>query len=174
MEENSPAWVSFAQIQCSEDPELVDKSLARDEALDAVLNDIVADATVGVESTTRRFYSLCRNRLSKQRRRRQIDSLPFNSDRRRGGAEFGGAPTTLVAHDPLHQLAHAQLVSLLRTVLPNEDVRILLALADGYSYSEMAEVRGRSVPSLKAKVFRVRERVRKSGIAGDLANWPRG
>jgi hypothetical protein len=174
MEENSPAWASYAQIQLSNDPESIDKSLARDEALDAVLNDIVADPTAGTESTTRRFYSLCRNRLSKQRRRRQIDRLPFKSDRRRGGVEFGGAPTTLAAHDPLHQLAHAQLVGLLRTVLPNEDVGILLELADGYSYSEMAQARGRTVPSLKAKVFRIRKRVRKSGIAGDLDCWPRG
>jgi hypothetical protein len=92
MEENSPAWASYAQIQLSNDPESIDKSLARDEALDAVLNDIVADPTAGTESTTRRFYSLCRNRLSKQRRRRQIDSLPFKSDRRRGGWNGGARP----------------------------------------------------------------------------------
>ena len=73
----------------------------------------------------------------------------------------------------LDQIAYAQLTDLLCTVLPEEDFRLLLEIADGHSYSDMASAHHKTVSSLKAKVFRVREKVKNSRISASLRSWPR-
>ena len=43
MSECNPAWQFFAALQSEADPQSIDRSLARDEALDVVLDEILAD-----------------------------------------------------------------------------------------------------------------------------------
>ena len=68
----------------------------------------------------------------------------------------------------LDQIAYHQLVDLIRTVLPDEDFMLLLEIADGHSYADIARDRDMTVSSLKSKAFRVRERVRNSSISATL------
>jgi DNA-directed RNA polymerase specialized sigma24 family protein len=71
-------------------------------------------------------------------------------------------------------MAYSQLVDRLRSVLPEHELSLLLDIADGHSYSEMARARDKTVSSVKAKVFRVREKVRSRRISAELCAWPRG
>lgn len=165
MDESNSAWQFFAALQREADPKSVDRSLARDEALDAVLDEVVNDPALDRDLISNRFNSLCRNRLSKHIHRRVIDSRRFRGTQRRGGRDFGS--TLLMSSTPsaFDQVAYYQLKDLLRTVLPEEDFNLLLEIADGHSYSDMARARQKTVSSLKAKVFRVREKVRNSQIS---------
>ena len=43
MSESIPAWQFFAALQSESDPQSVDRSSARDEALDVVLDEVLAD-----------------------------------------------------------------------------------------------------------------------------------
>lgn len=168
MDENNSAWQFFAALQREADPKSVDRSFARDEALDAVLDEVVTDSSLNSDLISNRFRSLCRNRLSKHIHRRVIDSGRFRSTQRRGGRDF--CSTLLMSSTPsaFDQVAYFQLKDLLRTVLPEEDFNLLLEIADGYSYSDMAQARHKTVSSLKAKVFRVREKVRNSQLSATL------
>ena len=67
MSENDPAWQFFAALQTEADPHSIDRSSARDEALDVVLADILTDPALDGELVRKRYYSLCRNRLSKHK-----------------------------------------------------------------------------------------------------------
>lgn len=173
MNESDPAWQFFASLQREADPRSVDRSLARDEALDAVLEEVVTGSARERDLISKRFRSLRRNRLSKHIHRRVIDCRRFRSTHRRGGADLGGVLLTPPTPSVLDQIAYAQLRALLRAVLPEDDFRMLLEIADGHSYSEMARARHKTVSSLKAKVFRVRGKVRNSRISAILCSWPR-
>lgn len=173
MNESNPAWLFFAALQCEADPRSIDLSLAREEALDAVLDEVVADPSLGGDLITNRFHSLCRNRLSKHTHRRAIDSRRFRSTHRRGGTDLGSIVLMPPAPSVFDQVAYAQLTDLVRTVLPAEDFSFLLDIADGQSYSDMARARQKTVSSLKAKVFRVRQKVQNSRISPILRSWPR-
>ncbi len=53
-------------------------------------------------------------------------------------------------------------------MLPEEELELLLEIADGHSYADMARERNISVSSLKSKAFRVREKVRNSRMSATL------
>lgn len=167
-EDGNPAWQAFAALQCEADPQSIDRSTARDEALDVVLDEIVSAPATDQDAIRKRFYSLCRNRLSKQNNRRAIDRRRFRGTHRRGGADFGSVVLVAPARTVADHLAYKQLTDLVRTVLAEEELTLLLAIADGDSYVGLASDRHTTVSSLKSKAFRIREKVRNSGIAATL------
>src|ERR1019366_1725829 len=116
----------------------------------------------------KRCYSLCRNRLSKQNNRRALDVQRFRSTHRRDGKDFGGLLLTAPVPTVLNQLAYAQLEQLVRTVLPEEELMVLLAIAAGSSYAEIARDHDMTVSGLKSKAFRIREKLRSSRISAAL------
>ena len=72
------------------------------------------------------------------------------------------------ARSVFDEIAYGQLTDLIRTVLPEEDFVFLLEIADGERYADMARDRNMTVSGLKSKAFRVREKVRNSGISATL------
>jgi hypothetical protein len=165
---SDPAWQVFAALQSHSDPQSVDRSLARDEALDAVLDDIVSAPAPDERAVQKRYYSLCRNRLSKQKNRRALDRSRSRGTHRRGGSEFGSVLLTPPAHTVSDHLAYKQLVALISTELLAEELRLLLDIADGRSYVEMARDWNTSVSGLKSKAFRIRQKLRHSRIGATL------
>lgn len=168
MSDGNPAWQLFAALQNEADPQSIDRSSARDEALDVVLDEIVS-APVADESTIRkRYYSLCRNRLSKQNNRRSVDRRRNRGTHRRGGTDSGavmlGTPVRTVVDD----LAYDQSLDLIRSVLPEQELKLLLEIADGHDYDEISRAHNMSVSGLKSKAFRIREKVRNSRISDAL------
>lgn len=173
MTESHPAWHSFAILQSAVDPLSIDRSLARDEALDAVLADLEADPTCGEEALKKRFYSLRRNRRSKQISRRKLEARRFRPTHRRATAPDAAVALMPPARCVIDQIAYEQLTALILTVLPPEELQILLEIADGHSYAEMASARHTTLSSLKSRAFRVREKVRSSAIAPVLRSGGR-
>jgi hypothetical protein len=168
MTASDPAWQFFAALQSQSDPQSVDRSLARDEALDVVLDELVSDPTPDEHLLQKRFYSLCRNRLSKQNNRRALDRRGVRGTHRRGGTDLGGLLLTAPARTVCDQLADSQLVDLIRTLLLTEELMLLLEIADGRSYADMARDRRITVSGLKSKAFRIRGKVRNSRICTAL------
>jgi hypothetical protein len=173
MNESNSAWQYFESLQRTADPHSVDRSLARDEALDAVLDEVLANPSPDKDLISNRFYSLCRNRLSKQLHRRSIDNRRIRSTQRRGGADYGSELPGSPVDSPFHQISYRQLTDLIRTVLPDQDFELLLEIADGVGYSDIARSQSKTVSSLKTKVFRVREKLRNSQISPILLGWRR-
>jgi hypothetical protein len=168
MSESDPAWQFFAALQREADPQSIDRSSARDEALDVVLDEVLTGPAPDGDLVRKRYYSLCRNRLSKNKHRRALDWRRFRGTHRRGGTDFGSVLLKAPARSIFDQIAYGQLTDLIRTVLPEEDLMLLLEIADGHSYTDMARDRDMTVSSLKSKAFRVREKVRNSSISATL------
>jgi len=168
MTTNDPAWQFFAALQSEADPHSVDRSSARDEALDAVLDELVTDPAPNKDILRTRFYSLCRNRLSKHSHRRALERGRFRASHRRGGTDVGSVLLIPPARNVFDQIAYGQLTNLIRTVLLEEEFILLLEIAEGHSYADMASDRNTTVTSLKSKAFRVRAKVRNSRIAATL------
>lgn len=168
MSECIPAWQFFAALQSESDPQSVDRSSARDEALDVVLDEVLADPAPDGELVRKRYYSLRRNRLSKLNNRRALDRFRCRSTHRRCGSDIGSVLLMAPARDVVDQIAYGQLTDLIRTVLPDEDFMFLLDAADGEAYADMASDRDMTVSGVKSKAFRVREKVRNSGISATL------
>ena len=95
------------------------------------------------------------------------DRLRSNAAHRRGGTSRS---VLLTAPEPtvFDQLAYSQLTTLIRTVLSEEELRLLVQIADGHSYADIASNHNMTVPGLKSKASRVREKVRNSGISAVL------
>jgi hypothetical protein len=157
MSDGNPAWQFYSALQAEADPQSIDRSLARDEALDAVLHDVAGDRVTDEALLRKRYYSLCRNRLSKQNNRRELDRRRVRGTHRRGGADFGGVMLTAAARTVVDHLAYHQILDLIRTVLVEEELRLLVEIADGRSYDDLARDRNITVSSLKSKAFRVRQ-----------------
>ncbi len=168
MSESYPTWQLFTALEGEADPQSIDRSSARDEALDVVLDEILADPAPDGDLVRKRYYSLCRNRLSKCKHRRALDRGRFRGSHRRGGTDFGSVLVTPPVRSVLDQIAYVQLTELIRTVLPEEDFMLLLEISDGHSYADMARDRSMTVSGLKSKAFRAREKVRNSRISAIL------
>jgi hypothetical protein len=168
MSESDPAWQFFAALQSEADPQSIDRSLARDEAIDVVLDEVLTDPAPDGDLVRKRYYSLCRNRLSKCKHRRALDRRRSRGSHRRGGTDYGSVLVAPPARSVFDQIAYGQLTDLIRTVLPDEDFILLLEIADGHSYADLARDRNMTVSGLKSKAFRVREKVRNSGISATL------
>ena len=173
MSDGNPAWQFFAALQGEADPQSIDRSLARDEALDAVLDEILTDPVQDKDLIRKRFHSLCRNRLSKYRHRRALDRHRDRGTHRRGGTDFGSVLLTAPTPSVSNQIAYGQMTELIRTVLTEEELRLLLEMADGHSYADLARDRDVTISSLKSKAFRIREKVRESRISATLRRWGR-
>jgi DNA-directed RNA polymerase specialized sigma24 family protein len=161
---NDPAWKVFAALQSEPDPRSIHRSVARDEALDAVLAEVLTESALDLERTRKRFDSLRRNRLSKHNNRLALDRRRFRATHRRGGSDFGSVLLMVPERTVFDQVAYNQLAALIRTVLPEEEFRLLLEIADGQSYAEVARDRNMTISGVKSKAFRIREKVRKSRI----------
>lgn len=168
MSECDPAWQFFAALQGEADPQSIDRSLARDEALDVVLDEVLTDPAPDGDLVRKRYYSLCRNRLSKLNNRRALDRLRCRGTHRRGGGDIGSVLLMAPARSVFDQIAYGQLTDLIRTVLPEEDFVFLLEIADGQRYADTARDGNMTVSGLKSKAFRIREKVRNSGISATL------
>jgi DNA-directed RNA polymerase specialized sigma24 family protein len=166
MSDPNPSWQFFAALQLEADPKSVDRSLAREEALSAVLNEIITDS--GIDSLRKRFDSLNRNRTTKQHNRRAVIKNYFRSTHRRGGKEFGNLLLTVPAHTVFDRLAYEQLTKLISTVLSKEELSLLLDIAEGQRYAEIARHWNMTVSSLKSKAFRIREKLQRSKISAVL------
>ncbi len=164
-------WTVFSEIQENNDPSSVDQALGREEALDQILDEIVANPSVSEERIYKRFRSLSRNRRSKYCYRRDLDWNRGRPDRRRGGQYFSSpsfqspAPNVF---DVFEDIARAELVTLVRSVLPQEDFHLLWEIAEGISYRDLAYARAVSIATIKARVFRIRERIRTSAVGEAL------
>ena len=168
MTASNPAWQLFADLQNESDPQTIDRSSARDEALDVVLDEVLMNPASDKNLICKRFYSLCRNRLSKHIHRRALDRCRSHGTHRRGGTDFGSLLLSAPATSVVDQIAYSQMTDLIRTVLLEEELRLLLEIADGDSYVELARDRNITVSSLKSKAFRLREKVRNSRILAAL------
>ena len=101
MNEDSTAWQAYAEIHRSTDPQSIDSSLARDEALGCCFDDVLACSVADDgQFVPRRFQSLCRNRFPKQLRRREIDAHRFAVHR--GGAAANSEPLRLYLRRQMH------------------------------------------------------------------------
>jgi len=168
MTASDPAWQFFAILQNEVDPKSVDRSLARGEALDAVLDEVLVDPSADRNLLRNRFGSLCRNRLSKQTHRRAIDADRFRATHRRGGTGFGSILLSPPARNVVDDIAYAQITDLIRTVLDEDEFRLLLDIADGDSYADLVRDRNITISNLKSKVFRARQKIRNSRISTPL------
>ena len=92
----------------------------------------------------------------------------FRGTHRRCGSDCGSVLLMAPARDVVDQIGYRQLTELIRTVLPEDEFMLLLDIADGEAYAEMARDRNMTVSGVKSKVFRVREKVRNSGISATL------
>jgi len=168
MSDGNPAWQFFAALQAEADPQSIDRSSARDEALDAILDDVLADPAPDKDLVRKRYYSLCRNRLSKYHHRRALDKLRGRCTHRRGGTDSGSLLLNAPARSVFDQMAYGQMTDLIRTVLSEEELVLLLEIGNGHNYADLARERNISLSSLKSKAFRVRARVRNSRISATL------
>ena len=168
MSDSNSASQLFAALQAKADPQSIDRSLARDEALDAVLDEVLTNPVPDKDLVRKRFHSLCRNRLSKYSHRRALDRQRGRATHRRGGTEFGSVLLTAPAPSVFNQIAYGQMTDLISKVLTEDEFRLLLEIADGHRCADLARDSNVTVSSLKSKLFRIREKVRTSRVSAIL------
>ena len=161
-------WTVFARLQEDTEPNSIEQSLGREEALDEVLDEIVANPSISEDRICRRFRSLSRNRRAKYSHRRCLEQNRVRPSCRRGGRDFGSSSLQPVAPDVFDQIARDELVMLVRSVLSEDDFRLLWEIAEGMSYRNAARTWAISVACLKARVFRIREQARVSAVGQAL------
>lgn len=162
------AWQVIAALQLEADSPTIDRSRAREEAFDVVLAETLADPTPNPDKADKRFRSLCRNRQSKHEHRRELEQNLYRPGYRRGGSDFGHAILTVPARTVLDELICDQLTLVVRAELSKEEFEMLMEIADGASYDEMAQSRGLTTASLKSRILRARNKVRKGPNAAML------
>jgi hypothetical protein len=59
-------------------------------------------------------------------------------------------------------------LDLIRTVLPEQELKLLVEIDDGHNYYEVSRDRNMTVSGLKSKAFRIREKVRNSRLSDAL------
>jgi DNA-binding CsgD family transcriptional regulator len=72
------------------------------------------------------------------------------------------------AHTVVDSLSYREVTDLIATVLSKEDLRLLLEIADGDRYADIARDHNMSVSCLKSKAYRIREKLRKSRVSAAL------
>ena len=161
-------WTTFAALQERTEPQSIDQSLGREEALTEVLGDIIGNPSISEDRIRRRFATLSRNRTSKYRHRRNLERDSARPSHRRGGRYLESSSLWPPVPDVSEQIAWAELVGLVRSVLPEHDFQLLWEVAEGESYRNLACEQGTSVASTKAKIFRARKRIRMSAVGQRL------
>lgn len=168
MKKHDPAWDLFTALQRTPDSQSIDQTIARDEALDAVLDDMSSDHSSDSSIVWKRYYSLCKNRLSKQKNRRVIHRRRSRCTHRRGGTEFGAV---ILQHPQLSvvtDLAYRQSLDLIRALLTEAEFMMLMKIADGFSYDELARDQKVTLSAIKSKALRIRAKIHNSPAAGVL------
>ncbi len=161
----SPAWNAFAthQTELLAAHKITPRTLGDEEALVEILDDLGRGALSDAESVHRRFGFLEANRATKYRRRAGIE-----------GERVDGNDAPASAPDPTETIALRQLaVRALAGVCPR-DGQALWALADGASYREVAARYGLTETNLKARISRIRARLRRSPTGAGIMNSPLG
>lgn len=140
-------WRAYARVQTklSNRARLDDRSWGLEEALDRfILGDPATDPISAVDMD--RAYASRSRRERSQSRRRAILLAPF--------VQTGSDPeAALLAREEL------RIVSLEAT---SDEFSLLLNLADGAEYSDLAAVRAVSVVALRASAFRIRKRLHRA------------
>jgi len=165
-------WAVFANLQNATEPRSMDQSLGREEALNEVLNEITTiPSAISDERILKRFVNLCGNRSTKYRHRRKLDEKRSRPAYKRGGCFFVPAIRS-GALDISEKIALSELVTLVQRALPEQDFQLLRNIAEGDSYCEISSEHGVSTACIKARVFRIRERIKRSPLGQMLcAAW---
>ena len=161
-------WSTFADFQRDGEPLSIERALGREEALTNVLEELINDPSTSDHNLRRRFASLSRNRSSKYYHRRDLERNQARPSYRRGGRGFDSSSTAPIGSDLSEEIAQAELVMLVRDLLPEHDFLLLWEIAEGRTYSDVACDQEVSVASIKARVFRIRARIRMSPIGQEL------
>lgn len=150
--EPTPGWMAFARLQHFVNSLPIDTTFwGRDEAATDLVDDLASDDLLPAE-VNRRFRGIALNRVRKHRTRAQL--YRDHAARRRG--------------DPYHEdqqatnAAARELLQFVRGAVSIEEWDVLWRLAEGSSYEELASVAGMSGTSLRTRVSRVRERIRRA------------
>jgi hypothetical protein len=151
-------WAAIAQLQV-----LVSKARraapssgeAFDEALTCLLDDSGGEHQPAKE-VQRRFRSLSRNRAQKHRARRHLLVKKPHV--------FALSPSP----NPALQAERNELVVMTRDMVSADEWELLQEVAHDRSFSELAEHHRLSVPALKSRIFRIRERIRISSVGSKI------
>jgi len=147
----SGAWAAFEKAQRASDSRFVNSATwAYDEAMDDVLSEML-DGTLSSENMETRIRSLLLNRLRKHRRRHQLYRDLYMA--RQGEA---------IGNDSQVQLAENEgLLGRVQGELSPVEWHLLLQLASGTSYKELAAGAGVPEGRIRTQAARTRERVRR-------------
>jgi hypothetical protein len=149
--EPTPGWMAFSRLQHFLNSLSIDATIwGRDEAGTDLVTDLANDDLSPAE-VNRRFRGIALNRARKHRNRAQL--YGDHAARCRGEAYHEDNQAT--------DAAARELLQLVRRAVSIEEWNVLWRLAEGSSYEELAGVAGTSEVSLRTRVSRVRERVRK-------------
>ena len=151
-------WAAIARLQG-----LLSKSFrmipASSESFEDAFSGLLESAgAVGMppERVQKRFRSLSRNRAQKHRSRRRLLAKKAH----------------LLAHDdpsdPSEVAGRNELVDMARREISQDEWEILQGIAQDRNLPEIANRFGLSVPALKSRVFRIRERIRSSAVGGKI------
>jgi len=154
-------WDIFLQLQVATDSLTVNaRTNAREEALTDLLEGLAAGAGVGLdaEAMARRYWALSANRAKKYRYRAGLADQVVHHQRH----EHLGHDSLALA-ELREQAAHA-----LAGLAPQD--ADLLRQVFGYrrSYREVASRLGQPVGTMKARVSRLRDRIRARGTQATL------
>ncbi|MGA2257658.1 MAG: hypothetical protein ABSG53_23605 [Thermoguttaceae bacterium] len=158
-------WTVFQQLQQDRQPASIELCLGREEALTAVLHQITGGPPTEEADIRKRFSNLLINRSSKYRHRRYIVENLARPAQRRCGEGYCLSASRHVAAEIAESVDWGKLVALVASLLPQADFNLLWDIATGGTYTEIAAAAQISVAALKARVFRIRERVRMSSVA---------
>jgi hypothetical protein len=155
-------WDAYAELQSSRDPEDIDETSARDDALTNILEQLARTPGIAPDLIRRRFRNLGRNRIAKFRHRRALHRSFYEANTRPAGRYSDGNVariSTLNAPDVVDLLAARQAAASIRSVLRPEDLNLLFELGNGCSYDEAAIRRGVTEESLRIRIWRIRARL---------------
>jgi hypothetical protein len=128
---------------------LTSRTWGTEEALDSLLGEVPREGTLVPHILLQRFTNLRSNRTAKHRHRQHLLAALARDTARRGAAPSDPADMAL-AHERLEQL---------RTQATRHEWCLLEALAEGYTYAEVAASRGISVGCCKTQGCRLRKRL---------------
>jgi DNA-binding NarL/FixJ family response regulator len=147
------AWEVYLRLQAlAASPSSGPIPSGRDEALSALLDDfVVGRLPAEPEGIVRRFGTLAANRVSKHRRRAQLD---------RTIAER--TPAASRSRDHTLNVATEEIVAMVRDRVADVEWQTLRMLSEGYTCREVASNCGTSIETVKSRACRTRARVRAS------------
>ena len=162
--DDQSAWATFQALQQLPQPQAIQHDFARGETLDVILDEIAAEPSAPSEQIRRRFRSLSRNRRTKYYERKALERESVRPSYRRGGRDFEVVMLAPRQKDASDAVAMAQLLMLVRGLLSEADFQLLWEIAIGATYAEIAVKLGISITAAKARIFRIRQRVRTNPV----------